>query len=121
MRSRRRLAATALTGVLLAGSTTVVGTTSLATPAEAHVRPCVSKAEFRKVERGFRIRRVHRIFDVRGTQYYFFGATPYSRAEQGRQYRACTHAWRGGPHGTVYVDYRKRRGTWRVISKSAFW
>jgi hypothetical protein len=121
MRTRRRLAATVVTGMLLAGSTTVLGSTTLATPAEAHVRPCVSKAEFRSVSRGFSKKRVHRVFDVRGRQSYFFGGTAYSRPQQGREYRACTHWWRGGPHGTVYVDYRKRRGVWRVTSKDAFW
>lgn len=90
-----------------------------AAPAQAHTVPCVSKAEFGNVTRGMRMARVHRIFDIRGTQEYYFGATPYSNAEQYRHYRSCTHSF--GVHGDVYVDYERRSGIWYMTSKDAFW
>lgn len=106
-------------GTALAAFLLAVPTAMSAAPAQAHTVPCVSKTEFRQVVRGTTMARVHRIFDVSGVQEYFWGATPYSPAEQGRRYRACTHFY--GSHGTVYVDYVRRAGVWKVTSKNAFW
>ncbi|MGH8869085.1 MAG: hypothetical protein ACRDYU_13970 [Actinomycetes bacterium] len=108
---------TALASAGLACSTLVIA----APTAEAHSVPCVTKYEFRKVFKGMSMARVHRIFDMRGTQDYYFSASAGYPAEQGRHYRACTHYWPGGPHGDVYVDYKRRDGVWRVTDKTAFW
>lgn len=77
----------------------------------------MTKREFGRVAKGWSKARVHRVFDTRGTQTAFFGASPYSRAEEWREYRAC----RNPEWSMVEVDYEKRSGVWRVTDKTAFW
>jgi hypothetical protein len=99
----------------------VVGIASLALlgvgaeVAMADTPGCVTRTEFRNVEKGMRIGRVHDRFDTNGRQDYYWSATSYSPAAQGRHYNACTR------YGTVYVDYERRNGVWKVTSKSAYW
>lgn len=89
----------------------------VAAPSYADTPGCVSKHEFRLVEKGWSATRVHRLFDTRGTQTTFFSATSYMPAEQWREYSACSDPeW-----GSVEVDYVKRKGVWRVTNKWAVW
>lgn len=78
----------------------------------------VTKPEFRKVERGMRMQRVHHIFDVRGKQTYFDGgyAGRYGWPPgQSREYRTKS-TW-----GWVSLDFKKRNGVWRLTGKYAYW
>lgn len=98
---------------------TMAGLGLSAPPATADTPKCVSKREFKAVRDGWSIKRVHNKFDIKGTQDWFtdgyddpeFGWPD----EQGRRYRACTK------FGTVYVDYERVKGVWRVNRKSAYW
>jgi hypothetical protein len=87
----------------------------IAPPALAHEVPCVSRAEFKKVDEGMSKTRVHTIFDFNGSQVIFASPPPV----QERQYRTCTHS--AGWHGKAFVDYEKQDGTWRVVSRFVFW
>lgn len=109
-RITRTLAATA-SGLALAFGGLIV----TAVPASADTPNYVSKAEFRRVHKGMTMRRVHRIFDVRGKQTYYDSASPWWPAEQWREYSGRSR-W-----SYIEVDYKKRRGVWRVSSKNAYW
>jgi hypothetical protein len=100
-------------------SLTVLAPVGLAaSPAAADTETCVSRTEFRRVERGWSIARVRRVFDVTGRQSYFASGEPSIDwpATQGREYRPCTR------YSYVSVDFEKYRGdVWRVTGKSAYW
>ena len=85
-------------GVLLSSLTAV-------TPAHADTPGCVTKAEFRKVHKGMKMRRVHRIFDTKGQPAAF--TTSITRI-----YSPCKAM------GSVTVKYRSNH---RVKSKSGQW
>jgi hypothetical protein len=96
----------------VAGSALALGSI-VATPnvASADTAGCVTKTEFRKIHKGMKRERVHRIFDTNGRQSYTFwiGGDHYS----GRTYRACRHPqW-----SIVTVDYVNAR----VEGKFAYW
>ena len=84
---------------------------AVAAPASADTENCVSRLEFKKVQKGWSMKRVHRVFDVGGKQYYFYSGY------QGREYRAC----QSPEYSIVNVDYVKKAGVWRVESKFAYW
>ncbi|HZC51408.1 MAG TPA: hypothetical protein VE441_02780 [Mycobacterium sp.] len=104
-------------GVLLTSGVMLAPTAVSVAPAMADTPGCVTKAEFHSVAKGWSMTRVHNRFDTAGRQSWFFGATAYSAAEQGREYRACHHP----TYSIIEVDYKKKSGTWRVTSKSAYW
>ncbi|MDQ4085608.1 MAG: hypothetical protein M3165_07275 [Actinomycetota bacterium] len=60
------------------------------------------------------IRRVHRIFDIRGRQTSYYDGE-YIPDSQSREYRTRSR-W-----GSVNVDFERRRGTWRLSGKYAYW
>jgi hypothetical protein len=95
-----------------AGAALALGSTIVASsPASADTPGCVAKAEFRKVHKGMKRERVHRIFDHNGRQSstYWIGGDHYST----RDYRACRHPrW-----SLVSVDYVNGR----VDGKFAYW
>jgi hypothetical protein len=98
------------------GAATAAPTGAATTSAALADTPgCVTKQEFRRVEKGWAIKRVHRLFDTKGNQTYFASGSPYYPAEQWREYRPCPK------YSYVTVDYKKRQGVWRVSSKSAYW
>jgi|SRR5262245_31121647 hypothetical protein len=102
-----RPVAAAGTGLALA----VGGVVAATSPAAADTSGCVAKTEFRKVHKGMKRERVHRIFDTNGRQSYTYwiGGDHYS----GRDYRACKHpSW-----SLVSIDYENGR----VDSKFAYW
>jgi hypothetical protein len=68
----------------------------------------VTVKEYRRIERGFSMERVHRIFDVRGK--FSYGYTGFVS----RDYNAC------GRYNGVSVDYERRDGVWRVVSKFGY-
>lgn len=79
-------------------------------------RGIATRKEFRRVKKNMPMQRVHRIFGIGGKQTYFSsgccgGAVP---AYQSREYNA-------GRYSYVNVNYERRKGTWRVESKYAFW
>ena len=75
-----------------------------ASQVRAQGRPgCVTRREFRRVRRGMRIERVHRIFDTRGR----LGSVILGSVT--RDYNACTR------FGAVSITYERRR----VVSKFA--
>lgn len=78
---------------------------AVSAPAQA-AGACVSKAEFKKVKDGMRMKRVHRIFDTAGKQSFVMDSY------QSREYKACTSTY-----GFVMVDFDHRK----VESKTAFW
>lgn len=82
--------------------------------AQADTPGVVTQAEFRRISHGMTISRVHRIFDTSGKQTYFYDGT-FIPDSQGREYNTRSR-W-----GYVSVDFEKRRGAWRVDSKSAYW
>ena len=97
-------------GVAPAMADDAATTTKNASSAERGSR-CVTKSEFRKVKRGMKMKRVHRIFDTRGKQSYFYtiGGDRYT----GREYKACHHPkW-----SLVSVDFKNGRET----GKFAYW
>ena len=109
----------------------VAGVTSLALaapvvvapPAQAADNPYVTKWEFRHAKKKMSMKRVHRIFDIKGRQTYFISGSQWCSFEdlwacpsQSRDYRTKSR-W-----GTVTVDYIKYPGgVWRLDSKYAFW
>jgi hypothetical protein len=107
----KRVIAAALTSIAVAAPAAVI-----AAPAQAS-EPYVTKAEFRQVSKGMTMARVHRIFDVSGTQSYYESAYPSLGipAEQSREYRTKS-SW-----GSVDIDYVRRDGVWYVKRKDAFW
>ena len=93
----RQLAATVLVAALLA-----VGTPSVA---HGDTPRCVSQREFTRVSTGMTMRKVHRIFDTRGSM------TGLGAPNAIRHYRPC-----GRRGGLVQVTYDSRD---RVVAKSA--
>ncbi|MGH3484796.1 MAG: hypothetical protein ACRDPQ_16375 [Nocardioidaceae bacterium] len=95
-----------------AGAALALGSTvALSSPAAADTPGCVTKTEFRKIHKGMKRERVHRIFDTNGRQTYTFwiGGDHYSS----REYRACRHPrW-----SLVSIDYKNAR----VDGKFAYW
>ncbi len=104
---------------LMAASTlAVVAPVVLAAPAQADTPDCVSRAEFRAVQKGWSITRVANRFDVTGVQTYYASgdASIDWPAYQSRKYNPCPK------YSGVYVDFEKEAGdVWRVVSKSAYW
>ena len=96
------------TATLLVLPTPIV--TSLAAPADA-TAGCVTRAEFRKVDKGTSLARVHRVFDTAGFRFYFDGGGGGLPPAQSRAYDRC-------PGGQATVYYEKRRGVWRLQDKS---
>jgi len=110
MLARRRLAALAIAPVLAA-------TAVIASPpaAQADTRGCVTKAEYKKVKKGMKIERVHRVFDTAGKK--------ESRAASGgyvfmvRSYKVCNSRW-----SAVAVGFEKSPGTaMKLSAKNAVW
>jgi hypothetical protein len=90
--------------------------TMTAAPASADTATCVSKPEFRTVQRGWSIARVRRVFDVTGRQTYYASGEPgVYPAYQSREYKPCYR------YSYVSVDFEKHQGVWRVTHKSAYW
>ena len=94
----RRTAVMSLIAVLVSmGGTTV---------AHADTPRCVSRHEFNRINKGMPMKKVHRIFDIRGR------ATGLGLPNQVRHYKPCTR------NGLVQITYRPNG---RVIAKSAQW
>jgi len=92
--------------VLTTTAVSSFGLVALAPAATADTPRCVSRKEFRKVDRGMRKQRVHRIFDTRG-EFGDGGAGGYSRL-----YKVCR------PGFYVVVEYADGpRRVARVSSK----
>jgi hypothetical protein len=72
-------------------------------PASGDTPRCVTRKEYKKVEKGWSKKRVKRVFDTGGKLFYDIGGTTT------RKYNACGY-------GTVYVDYENGR----VTGKDAF-
>ena len=89
---------------------------TVAAPAQADTPKCVSKPEFKKVQKGWAISRVHRVFDVSGKQTSYMGGSAYYPASQSRDYKPCS-----SQYGFVSIDYEKKSGVWKVTQKYAFW
>ena len=83
----------------------------LAGPAEATTPGCVDRAEYRKLSRGMGITKVHRIVNTKGRQ------TMSGFGYQSREYKACTDR----EYGFVDLMYARKRGTWVLDSKFAYW
>jgi len=84
-----------------------------AAPAEAAGNTC-TRSEFRQIHRGDSITKVTRLCG-KGSQTDYFGATPFTHAAQSREYNAP------GQYSFVSVDFEKRGGVWKVMSKWAYW
>jgi hypothetical protein len=102
-RTRRALVAGA------AGLALTFGAVAVASPASADTGKCVTKAEFREVQKGMKKLRVRRIFDIRGES-----AGHRSRVYT-RFYGSCEARRIGGGDGGAYVKYK--RATNRVVGK----
>ena len=80
---------------------------------------CITRTEFRNVTKGMSIDRAHNIVDYRGSQFYYDSGYPGQYgwpASQTREYNQC-----GSGYGSVYIDYEKHWGVWKVDSKTAYW
>ena len=89
-----------------------------AAPASADTPDCVSKAEFRAVQRKWSQDRVINRFDVPGRQVWFASGDPSLDipASQSREYRPCSK------YSYVSVSFERKRGdVWRVVSRTAYW
>jgi hypothetical protein len=94
----------------------------------------VTKAEYKRVNKGITMERVHRIF-FRGSKVNRQGRMIWAGREQGkpaqqRQYRVKNtrayerYAAANGitePGPGVFITYHKVNGTWRLASKGATW
>ena len=85
----------------------VVAPLAVAAPAQADTPRCVTKSEFRKVERGWQMKRVHRLFDAKGHLVFQSGAY------RTREYRSC-HTPR---YDYISISYNHGR----VYRKTAYW
>ena len=107
---------------LLSAATVTAGLVApialVATPANADTPTCVSKSEFRAVQKGWSITRVANRFDRNGNQTYYDSGDPSIDwpAYQSREYKPCRR------YSYVSVSFEKEAGdVWRVTSKSAYW
>jgi len=103
-----RLGRAVATVTLLVLSTSIAA--SSVAPAEA-TAGCVTRAEFRKVDKGSSLARVHRVFDTAGSRFYFDGGGGGLPPAQSRAYDRC-------PGGLATVFSEKHRGVWRLQDKS---
>jgi len=103
---RRAVTAVAAAAVLMVGTPTA--------HAEAKGVNVCTRAEFHKIHKGDRIKKVRRLCG-RGHQEWFISGTRFSPAEQGRSYHGRSR------YDTIEVDFKKKSGTWVVTSKFAFW
>jgi len=105
---KRRIAAVA------AGVLAVTGF-GVMTPAQADSPGCVTRAEYRAVDKGMLKSKVHRIFDTNGKRLYINHGQV---TNEGREYRVCRHPRRGGSYVQVqYDNYKQRGGPLRVGRK----
>jgi hypothetical protein len=75
-------------------------------------KPCVSKAEYHKVNHNMRMKHVHFVFDTVGHR-TFHAITPLGTRYVSRKYKTCLH-----PRvGFVHVDYKN--GV--LDGKAAYW
>jgi hypothetical protein len=99
-----------IVGGLAALTVGTAGALTLApAPASADTGGCVTKTEFRKVHKGMKKQRVHRIFDTRGHRDAF--AQSGGHTAEIRSYRTCS------PYSAVAISY----GDGRLDGKSAVW
>jgi hypothetical protein len=82
--------------------------------AAADTPGCVTRSEYRAVNKDDSIVRVHRIFDTDGRK--IGGARGGGFASQVRSYRTCRSL------SSVVIQYDRSRGTiWKLTAKSAVW
>lgn len=83
----------------------------VATPAQAYGTPgCVTKQEYRKVQKGFRKPRVRRIFAAKGKQTFTF--TSGGNHYESREYDTCS-----SKYGFVSIDFKNSK----LTDKMAYW
>lgn len=100
---------------LAAGTAVILGGTTLIAPAaQADTPGCVTRAEYRSVQKGMPKAKVHGIFDIDGRRISI--ATSGGYASEVRTYRTCS------PYSTVAISWSKRPGgVWKLAAKSAVW
>jgi hypothetical protein len=99
-------------------TTTVVmaagGAVATAPSASADTENCVTRSEYRRVDRGTPKSRVHRIFDIDGKRQAVARSGGY--VSEIRSYRTCSE------YSAVSISYEKRPGgVFRLAGKSAIW
>ena len=99
--------------LIVAALAVTVSGVAVVPDASADTPRCVSRKEYRAVKKGWTMPRVHDRFDVKGRRAFIMDGY------QSREYRACTVS--SGVHGTVWVEYERSGGTWRVTNKMAVW
>ncbi len=88
---------------------------SAMTPAQADSPGCVTKAEYRAVDKEMLKSKVHRIFDTNGKRLYMDHG---QITNEGREYRVCRHPRSGGSYVQVqYNNYEQGDGPLRVGRK----
>jgi hypothetical protein len=104
----RRLATALVAGI------TSLGVMAPMAPAQADTPSCVTRKEYRKVHRGDTIKKVHRIFDIKGRQDAIAHSGGYHT--QIRSYHTCSQ-W-----SAVSVSFdRNGNNPWKLSAKSAVW
>ena len=89
------------------------GSMLIAPSASADTEGCVTRREVSNIHKGWKMKRVHRLFDVKGRVSSV--DTGFGRPTMTRAYDPCPR------FSFIDVTYKKRRsGVWRVSSKSAF-
>jgi hypothetical protein len=96
--------AAALSALALSGLTVAT-----APAASADTPGCVTRTEYRSVQRGWTMEHVHRVFDTKGSLSY----SGYGLVS--RDYKPCAK------YAYVSVDYERRNGVFYVDGKSAYW
>ncbi len=103
----RRLASILAAAVLLSSGGVVLAATS----AHADTAGCVTKAEYRRADKGTKIRRAHRIFDTRGL-FIDGGAGGFARG-----YRFCNRTQRATGTRRFTIIYAARARSIRVNTR----
>ena len=108
------LSAIALALVALAFAPLASAPLAFAPLAAADTPGCVTRSEYRAVQKDDSIARVHRIFNTDGRR--IGGAKGGGFASQVRSYRTCS------PLASVVIQFDRSRGTiWKLTAKSAVW
>jgi hypothetical protein len=99
---------------LVVAATGLLAVLAFAPSALADTPDCVTRAEYRAVHTEDSIRRVHRVFDIRGRRLWIDGEGDYKT--QKRRYRTCR------AHSSVTLWFNLEPGViWFLVHKEASW
>ena len=103
--------------LLLAMATFALTSTTAPASAKADRRPCVTRAEYNKIENGQRLGYVHKVFDTKG-QILF--QNPGAVTNGAREYRTCSGSGLGSTVQVQYNNYAAHGGPFRVVNVDSY-